>query len=74
MNMYLYKCNHNLMVPMQRKFNEDIFARFLVIMKNVVISFMKEYRGPSLMPPYDVIDDVIVIVTNINTHTNKQTG
>ena len=30
---------------MHRKFN-DIFARCLVIMKNVVISYIKEYRGP----------------------------
>ena len=42
---------------MQRKFNDDIFARCLVIMKNVVISYIKEYRGP----PCDVIDDVIIM-------------
>ena len=29
---------------------------FLVVMKNVVISFIKEYRGPTLRPPCDVID------------------
>ena len=46
---------------MHRKFNDDIFARIFVIMKNVVISFIKEYRGPSLRPPCDVIDDVIVM-------------
>ena len=46
---------------MHRKFNDDIFARFLVIMKNVVISFIKEYRGPTLRPPCDVIDDVIIM-------------
>ena len=34
---------------------------FLVIMKNVVISFIKEYRGPTLRPPCDVIDDVIIM-------------
>ena len=61
MNIYLYNCSHNLMTPMQRKFNDDIFARFLVIMKNVVISFIKEYRGPTLRPPCDVIDDVIIM-------------
>ena len=60
MNTYLYNCSHNLMILMYRKFNDDIFARFLVIMKNVVISFIKEYRGPALMPPCDVIDDVIM--------------
>ena len=46
---------------MHRKFNDDIFARCLVIMKNVVISYIKEYRGPTLRPPYDVIDDVIIM-------------
>ena len=49
------------MISMHRKFNDDICARFLVIMKNVVISFIKEYRGPTLMPLYDVIDDVIIM-------------
>ena len=34
---------------------------FLVVMKNVVISFIKEYRGPTLRPPCDVIDDVIIM-------------
>ena len=48
------------MIPMHRKF-VDIFDRFLVIMKNVVISFIKEYRGPTLRPPCDVIDDVIIV-------------
>ena len=57
----IYNCSYNLMIHMQRKFNEDIFARCLVIMKNVVISYIKEYRGPTLRPPYDVIDDVIII-------------
>ena len=45
---------------MHRKFFDDIFACFLVIMKNV-ISFIKEYRGPTLRPPCDVIDDVIIM-------------
>ena len=61
MNKYLYYCSHNLMIPMHRKFNDDIFARFLVIMKNVVISFIKEYRGTTLRPPCDVMDDVIIM-------------
>ena len=59
MNIYLYNCSHNLMIHMHRKFNDEIFAR-LVIMKNVVISFIKEYRGLTLRPPCDVIDDVII--------------
>ena len=49
------------MIHMHRKFNDAIFARFLVIMKNVVISYIKEYRGPTLRPPCDVIDDVIIM-------------
>ena len=61
MNIYLYNCSHNLMIHIDRKFNDDIFARCLVIMKNVVISFIKEYRGPILRPPCDVINDVIII-------------
>ena len=47
------------MIPMHRKFYDDTFARFLVIMKQV-ISFIKEYRGPTLGPPCDVIDEVII--------------
>ena len=46
---------------MHRKFNDDIFARLQVIMKNVVISFIKEYRGPTLRPPCDAMDDVIIM-------------
>ena len=46
---------------MQRKVNDDIFARCLVIMKNIVFSYIKEYRGPTLRPPCDVIDDVIIM-------------
>ena len=49
------------MVHMHRKFNDNIFARFLVIMKNAVISFIKKYRGPTLRSPCDVIDDVIIM-------------
>ena len=49
---------------MHRKFNDEIFARCLVIMKNVVISYIKEYRGPALRPPCDVIDDVIIMKTH----------
>ena len=57
MNICLDKCGHNLMIPMHRKFNDDISARFLVIMKNVAISFIREgrYRGPISGPPCDVI-------------------
>ena len=60
MNMYLNKCGHNLMILMQMKFYDDIFARFLVTMKNVVISFIKEYKGLNWRPPCDVIDGFII--------------
>ena len=60
-NIYLHNCSYNLMIHMQRKFNDDIFARCLVSMKNVVISYIKEYCGPTLRPPCDVIDDVIIM-------------
>ena len=46
---------------MHGKFNDDIFARCLVIMRNVVISYIEEYRGPTLRSPCDVIDDVIIM-------------
>ena len=46
---------------MHKKFNDDIFSRFLAIMKNVVISYIKEYRGLTLRPPLDVIYDVIIM-------------
>ena len=46
---------------MHRKFNDDMFAHFLVIMKNVVISFIKEYKEPTFRAPCDVIDDVIIM-------------
>ena len=48
------------MIHMHRKFNDDTFARCLVIMKNI-ISFIQEYRGPFLRPPCDVIHDVIIM-------------
>ena len=59
--MYSYDCSHNLTIHMHRKFNDDIFARCLVIMKNVIILFIKECKGPTLRPPCDVIDDVIIM-------------
>ena len=49
------------MIPMHSKFNDDIFASFVVIMKNVVISFIKEYKGPTLIRPCDVINDAIIM-------------
>ena len=65
MNMHIHvviiSYSHNLIIPMHRKFNADIFARLLVIMKRVVISFIKEYRGPILGPPCDVIEGVIIM-------------
>ena len=46
---------------MHKKFTDDIFARCLVIMRNIVISYIMEYWGPTLRPPCDVIDDVIIM-------------
>ena len=51
MNTDLYKCSHNLMIIIHRKFNDDICSFFLVIMNNFVVSFIKEYRRPTLRPP-----------------------
>ena len=48
------------MIHMHKTFNYDIFARILVIMKNIIL-FIKEYRGPILRPPWNVIDDVIIM-------------
>ena len=39
---------------------------FLAIMKNVVISFIKEYRGPTFRTPCDVIGDVIIMKNSFN--------
>ena len=47
------------MIPTYMKFNDDISVRF--IMKNAPISFIKEYRGATLSPFYDVIDDVMTM-------------
>ena len=61
MNVHLYNCSHNVMIHMHKKFDDDIFARCLVIMNNVVILFIKEYRGTTLRPPCDVIYGVIIM-------------
>ena len=46
MDWYMY--SHNPMIHMYSKFNDDISVHFLVIMKNVLISFLfiKEYKTP----------------------------
>ena len=38
-----------------------IYLVVFFIMTNVVISFIKEYRGPTLRPSCDVIDNIIVM-------------
>ena len=43
------------------KFEDDIFVRSSVIMKNVILSFIKEYRETTLRSLCDVIDDVITM-------------
>ena len=60
-NTYLYNCSYYVKIHMHKKFNDDIFSRFLVIMKNVVISYIKEFRGLTLRPPCDVIYDVVIM-------------
>ena len=37
MNMYLYKCSHKLMKPMHSKFNDDILARFIARVSEVIM-------------------------------------
>ena len=49
------------MIHMYTKFEDDIFIRSSVIMKNVILSFIKEYRKTTLRSLYDVIDDVITM-------------
>ena len=56
MNMELREYNHSPMIPMYRTFVDDIFVRFIVIGENVLISFIKKSRGPTLRPPCDIID------------------
>ena len=51
MNTELYEYSHNPMIPMYGKFSDDICVRFLVIMKDVLISLITEYRAPTLRPP-----------------------
>ena len=43
------------------KFEDDIFVSSSVIMKNVIFSFIKEYRETTLRSFCDVIDDVITM-------------
>ena len=43
------------------KFEDDIFGRSSVIMKNVILSFINEYRETTLRSLCDVIDDVITM-------------
>ena len=49
------------MIDMCTKFEDDIFGRSSVIMKNVILSFIKEYRETTLRSLCDVIDDVIIM-------------
>ena len=59
--MNAYNCSNSPMIHLYNHFIDDIFVRFSVIMKNVLILFIKEYGGPIWRPPYDVIDDVITM-------------
>ena len=46
-----YLCTGSLMIS----------SLVFLVMKNVVISFIKEYGGPTFRPPCDVIGDVIIM-------------
>ena len=46
------------MIHMYTKFEDDIFVRSSVIMKNVILSFIKEYRETTSRSLCDVIDYV----------------
>ena len=50
------------MIHMYTKFYDEIFVRFSVIMKTIILfSFIKENRGTTLRLPCDVVDDVIIM-------------
>ena len=55
------------MIPKYSNFNDAISVRFLVIMKNVVISFIVGYKWPILRPPSDVITMKKNILTSFGT-------
>ena len=46
---------------MYTKFEDDIFVRSSVIIKNAILSFIKEYRETTLRSLCHVIDDVITM-------------
>ena len=46
---------------MYTKFENDIFVRSSDITKNVILSFIKEYRETTLRSLCDVVDDVITM-------------
>ena len=61
MNTDLYKYSHNPMIHVHSKSNDDIFIRYLVIMKKYSRFINKGiYRGLSLRPPCDVINGVMI--------------
>ena len=45
MNTHLYKCSHNFMIPMHRKFNDDIFARFQLSWKMLLFHLQRKIDG-----------------------------
>ena len=50
MKIDLYKCSHNLIIPMYRKCNDDIFVRFF-----------RYHR--TLRPPCEAIDNIITMTS-----------
>ena len=59
------------MIYMYREFNDNVSVRFLVFMKSVIISFIKGYRGPTLRPACDVIEDVITMKTIFGPNSGR---
>ena len=59
--IWIYMYNHSPMIHVFSKFDNDIFVHILVIIKNVVISFIKEYKGVTWRLPSDIINYVITM-------------
>ena len=60
--VHTYTHGHSPLIHVHTKFNDNIFI-CLSVMKNVLISVIREYRRQILMSPRDVIDDVDTLKT-----------
>ena len=59
---------HTAMAHLHVKFDDHTLNRFIVIVKNVPISFKHEYRRPCLSSLCDVIRDVISMRNNFHAY------